>query len=210
MIDLDQLSPADLSALMCSRICHDIISPVGAINNGLELLEDEGADEAAMELIRSSAHSAAARLQFFRIAFGAAGSAGVQIDTGDAEAVAKSWIACEKPEMKWNCDRALLPKNQVKLILNLLVVANASIPRGGEIDCTVEDALTGAPKINITVKGRLMRVPQAFQDMVDGRKSEEPVDAHAVQFYYTLLLVRETGMTIDIDMNDDAITYTAV
>jgi histidine phosphotransferase ChpT len=209
MIDLDQLSPADLSALLCSRICHDIISPVGAINNGLELLEEEGADESAMELIRSSAQSAAARLQFFRIAFGAAGSAGVQIDTGDAEAVAKTWIACEKPELTWSCDRALLPKNKVKLILNMLVLGNASIPRGGELDCTVDDALTDAPKVTVTAKGRMMRVPQAFQDMVDGRKSEDPVDAHAVQFYYTLLLSRETGMALDIDMTDDAITYRA-
>lgn len=209
MIDLDQLSAADLSALLCSRICHDIISPVGAINNGLELLDEEGADEAAMGLIRSSAITAAARLQFFRIAFGAAGSAGVQIDTGDAETVAKAWIANEKPEFEWSCDRALLPKNQVKLILNLLVVANASIPRGGEIKCQIDDALTGEPKINISASGRMMRIPQAFQDMYDGRTGEHPIDAHSVQFFYTMLLARETGMKLVLDQNDELITYSA-
>lgn len=207
MIDLDQLSPADMSALLCSRICHDIISPVGAINNGLELLDEDGAADAAMELIRNSATSAAARLQFFRIAFGAAGSAGVQIDTGDAEAVAKSWIANEKPELDWICDRALLPKNQVKLMLNLLVLTNASLPRGGSIRFEVSDALAGEPKITITAQGKMMRIPQAFQDMYDGRTREEPVDAHSIQYYYTLLLLREAGMTLDMHLSDTELTY---
>lgn len=209
MIDLDQLSPADLSALLCSRICHDIISPVGAINNGLELLEEEGMDEAAMGLITDSAANAAARLQFLRIAFGAAGSAGVQIDTGDAEIVAKGWMAKEKPDFTWTSDRALMPKNKVKLMLNLLIVAVASIPRGGEIKLAVEGALTETPIISLKAAGKLKRIPQHFQDMVDGRKGEDPIDAHTVQFYYTLLLMREAGMTLSIDMDDDWITYTA-
>lgn len=210
MIDLDQLSPADLSALLCSRICHDIISPVGAINNGLELLEEEGMDEAAMGLITDSAANAAARLQFLRIAFGAAGSAGVQIDTGDAESVAKGWMAKEKPEFSWNADRALMPKNKVKLVLNLLIVAVASIPRGGEINLSIDGALTEQPKIHLKAAGKMKRIPQHFQDMVDGRTGEDPIDAHTVQFYYTLLLMREAGMTLTIDMDDEWITYSAV
>ena len=86
------ISALDLGALLCSRICHDIISPVGAINNGLELLEEGGADEDAMELIKASARNASARLQFARIAFGAAGSASVQIDTGDAHSVTREYF----------------------------------------------------------------------------------------------------------------------
>src|SRR5690606_5368835 len=119
MADIFTLSAPDLAALLCSRVCHDIISPVGAINNGLELLEEGGADEDAMMLIRRSAINASARLQFARIAFGAAGSAGMQIDTGDAEAVATAFIGNEKPELEWVGGRALLPKNKVKLLLNL-------------------------------------------------------------------------------------------
>ncbi|MGB7433095.1 MAG: histidine phosphotransferase family protein [Ahrensia sp.] len=210
MIDLDQLSPADLSALLCSRICHDIISPVGAINNGLELLEEEGMDEAAMGLITDSAANAAARLQFLRIAFGAAGSAGVQIDTGDAETVAMGWMAKEKPEFSWQSDRALMPKNKVKLVLNLLIVAVASIPRGGEVKLQIDGALTDEPKIHVKASGKLKRIPRHFQDMVDGRPGEDPIDAHTVQFYYTLLLLREAGMTLSIDMDDEWITYSAV
>ena len=97
MPKLPDLAGMDLAALLCSRVCHDVISPVGAIANGIELL-DEGADEdtaeIAMDLIRSSAKNASARLQFARIAFGAAGSAGAHIDTGDAEAVARSPTSC--------------------------------------------------------------------------------------------------------------------
>ena len=110
MSDVLTLSAPDLAALLCSRVCHDIISPVGAINNGLELLDEGGSDEDAMRLIRTSARNASARLQFARIAFGAAGSAGMQIDTGNAEAVASAFLANEKPEFEWCGARALLPK----------------------------------------------------------------------------------------------------
>ncbi len=81
------LDPLDLTALVCSRVCHDVISPVGAIVNGLEVLadeKDESMKEVALDLIRKSAVQASARLQFARLAFGAAGSAGAQIDLGDA------------------------------------------------------------------------------------------------------------------------------
>lgn len=209
MIDLNQLSAADLSALLSSRICHDIISPVGAINNGLELLDEEGAEEAAMDLVRSSAVTAAARLQFLRIAFGAAGSAGVEIDTGDAETVAKAWMAGEKPEFTWQCERAYLPKNQVKLLLNMLVIANASIPRGGDVLCQLENTADKRPTITVTATGRMQRVPQKLQDMLDGRVGEEPIDAHTVQFYYTLLLADLAGMDFHATGGDDPVVYKA-
>src|SRR6188472_2122171 len=142
MSELFTLSAPDLAALLCSRVCHDIISPVGAINNGLELLDEGGADADAMQLIRSSARVAAAKLKFARIAFGAAGSAGMVIDTGDAESVAQSYFANEKPELIWLGERALLPKNKVKLLLNLLMVAGAAIPRGGKIVVNLIDLQT--------------------------------------------------------------------
>lgn len=88
------LSALDLAALLCSRVCHDVISPVGAIVNGLEVLEEEK-DESmrafAEDLIRKSARQASARLQFARLAFGAAGSAGAAIDLGDAAQIAKGF-----------------------------------------------------------------------------------------------------------------------
>lgn len=208
MGDIFTLTAPELAALLCSRVCHDIISPVGAINNGLELLEEGGADEDAMRLIRTSARNASARLQFARIAFGAAGSAGMLIDTGDAEAVAIAFIANEKPELEWKGARALLPKNKVKLLLNLLLVANAAIPRGGKLTVELADLET-APRFVLTAQGTMMRVPAKFLELHSGAKPEDPIDAHAVQPYYTLLLAREASMTISIRASAEDIVLTA-
>lgn len=207
MAVLLSLSAPDLAALLCSRVCHDIISPVGAINNGLELLDEGGADEDAMNLIRTSARNASARLQFARIAFGAAGSAGMQIDTGDAQSVATSFMAAEKPELVWQGDRALLPKNQVKLLLNLLLVANAAIPRGGRIEVNVSTA--GPTRFELRAFGPMMRVPARFLELYSEQSPEEPVDAHSVQFYYTLLLAREAGMEIELRAGPEEILFRA-
>lgn len=209
MSDVFTLSAPDLAALLCSRICHDIISPVGAINNGLELLDEGGADEDAMNLIRTSARNASARLQFARIAFGAAGSAGMMIDTGDAEAVAAAYIKNEKPEFEWVGRRALLPKNKVKLLLNLILVSIGTIPRGGKIKVELDDVETEA-KFTLTSSGPMVRVPPKFLELHSGNKPEEPIDAHSVQPYYTLLLAREAGMQINIRATAEEIVLSAV
>ena len=132
-LNLDGL---DLAALLCSRVCHDVISPVGAIVNGLEVLEDDQ-DESmrtfALDLIGKSARQASARLKFARIAFGAAGSAGASIDVADAESVSRGMFSDEKTKLTWTAPQALFPKNKVKLLLNLVMVATSAIPRGGVI-----------------------------------------------------------------------------
>lgn len=207
MAEIFNLSAADLAALLCSRVCHDIISPVGAVNNGLELL-DEGATEDAMMLIRTSARKASARLQFARIAFGAAGSAGMLIDTGDAEAVAGAYLRDEKPELTWQGRRALLPKNKVKLLLNLILIAHAAIPKGGRITVTLDDVDTD-PRFTLSAAGPAARVPPKFLELHAGQKPEEPIDAHSVQPYYTLLLAREAGMAIQIRANPEEIVLIA-
>lgn len=208
MAELVTLSALDLAALLCSRVCHDIISPVGAINNGLELLDEGGADEDAMQLIRTSARNASARLQFARLAFGAAGSAGMQIDTGDAQSVAIEYLANEKPTLIWNGGRALLPKNKVKLLLNLLLTSIGTIPRGGTITVNLAD-LDNNPRFSLVSTGAMMRVPPKFLELHSGGQPEEPIDAHSVQPYYTLLLAREAGMEITINTNAENITLGA-
>src|SRR5438034_6062722 len=122
-ITLDAL---DLAALLCSRVCHDLISPAGAIVNGLEVLEESKDEETktfALDLIKKSARTASARLQFCRLAFGAAGSASAQIDLGDAQVMAHAFLEDGKTALVWNLPRALLPKNRVKLLLNMLIIA---------------------------------------------------------------------------------------
>src|ERR671911_1817572 len=119
-ISLDSL---DLAALLCSRVCHDVISPVGAIVNGLEVLEEDDLDmrDFALDLIRKSANQASARLQFARLAFGAAGSAGASIDLGDAEAVARGMFGDDKIAFTWAAPPALFPKDKVKRLLHLVM-----------------------------------------------------------------------------------------
>ncbi|MHC5307913.1 histidine phosphotransferase ChpT [Bartonella sp. LJL80] len=202
------LSPADLAALLCSRICHDLISPVGAINNGMELYDEGGAEEDALQLIRMSAANASARLQFARIAFGAAGSAGSEIDTGDAEQVAKNYMANEKANLEWRAQRLLLPKNEVKLLLNLLLTANAAIPRGGDIILTIVEQ-AGKRKFQFDVSGKMLRVPPKFLELYNGQTPDDAIDAHAIQPYYTLLLSELSGMSISVQVAPETITFSA-
>lgn len=202
-LDLDSL---DLAALLCSRVCHDVISPVGAIVNGLEVMEDEsdpGMKDFALDLIRKSARQASARLQFARIAFGAAGSAGAAIDTGDAEQVAKGFFHDDKTRLVWNAERQLLPKNRVKLLLNLLVMAAQGIPRGGEIEVTITGD-ESASSFLIAASGKNARIPPHAQALLDGEPEGDSVDAHGIQFYYTGLVARASAMAVSLDLDGDA------
>ncbi|MBB4566250.1 histidine phosphotransferase ChpT [Rhizobium leucaenae] len=202
------LTGPDLAALLCSRVCHDVISPVGAINNGLELLDEGGADADAMELIRTSALNASVRLKFARLAFGASGSVGASIDTGEAERAAKDFAAAEKKtEVSWVGPRAIVAKNRVKLLLNLFLVAYGSIPRGGNIEVTLENPDLDA-KFTITAKGRMMRVPPKFAEICSGAL-EEAVDAHSIQPYYTVLLADESGMELSYNATPEELTFSA-
>lgn len=202
------LSGPDLAALLCSRVCHDVISPVGAINNGLELLDEGGTDADALDLIRTSALNASVRLKFARLAFGASGSVGASIDTGEAEKAAKDFAAAEKKtEVTWSGPRAIIPKNRVKLLLNLFLVAYSAIPRGGSMDIVLEDVETD-PKFSITVKGRMLRVPAKYVEINSGTL-EEAVDGHTIQPYYTVLLADECGMELKHVSYEDRITFIA-
>lgn len=202
------LSGADLAALLCSRVCHDVISPVGAINNGLELLDESGTDADAMDLIRTSALNASVRLKFVRLAFGASGSVGASIDTGEAEKAARDFAAAEKKtEIIWNGPRAIIPKNRVKLLLNLFLIAYSSIPRGGLIEVTLENPELDATFI-IVAKGRMMRAPPKFIEINSGTV-EEAIDAHSVQPYYTVLLAEEANMELTHEVTSEEIIYRA-
>ncbi len=204
-VTLDSL---DLAALLCSRICHDLISPAGAIVNGLEVLDEGGDAETqkfAMDLIKKSARTASARLQFCRIAFGAAGSAGAQIDTGDAETMARGFIEDEKVKLTWNLQRALLPKNRVKLLLNMLVVAGGTIPRGGTL--TVDPIGSGDEiGFKITATGINARIPQAVPGLLDGASENGTVDAQAIQPFYTGLLARACKLSVGLAVEGDTVT----
>jgi len=199
------LEPLELAALLCSRVCHDVISPVGAIVNGLEVLEeekDESMREFAHDLIKKSAKQASARLQFARIAFGAAGSAGAAIDLGDAVQIAKGFIEDDRIKLEMDAPRVLLPKNQVKLLLNLLMTATSTIPRGGVIRAKV-DVEGEQGRFDIRATGTSARIPTNVEALLRGESETGTIDAHAIQPYYTGLMARSAGMTISLSLNGD-------
>ena len=138
-----ELGDLELAALVSSRICHDVINPVAAISNGLEMLDEEPDSdmrEAAMDLIRKSASQASAKLQFARLAFGAAGSAGAEIDLRDAEKVAVGFVqGTGKHQVVWRGPLAALPKNKAKLLLNLVALGAV----GGEGKLRIAQNLEG-------------------------------------------------------------------
>jgi histidine phosphotransferase ChpT len=200
----------ELAALLCSRVCHDLISPVGAIVNGLEVLDDNPKPEDrefALDLIRKSARTASARLQFCRLAFGAAGSSGAQIDLGDAQNMARGHIEDGKIAISWNLPRLLLPKNRVKLLLNMLVIAQATIPRGGTL--TVDPVGDGETmSFRVTAAGLNARLPQNIAGLLSA-SSTSTVDAHAVQPYYTRLLAQACGLTVTLAPEGEKVVVSA-
>jgi histidine phosphotransferase ChpT len=200
----------ELAALLCSRVCHDLISPVGAIVNGLEVLDDNPKPEDrefALDLIRKSARTASARLQFCRLAFGAAGSAGAQIDLGDALTMARGHLEDAKTTIAWNLPRVLLAKNRVKLLLNMMVIAQQTIPRGGVL--TVDPVGQGDTiGFRVTASGLNARMPQNIADLLSSGHSSG-VDAHAVQPYYTRLLAQACGLKVTLAPEGDAVVVTA-
>jgi histidine phosphotransferase ChpT len=201
----------DLAALLCSRVCHDLISPVGAIVNGLEVLEeekDESTKEFALDLIKRSAATASAKLQFCRIAFGAAGSAGAQIDLGDAEKIARGFLEDDKTKIDWNLPRALLAKNRVKLLLNMLVIAGQAIPRGGKV--TVDPIGAGDNLgFKVSAAGTNAKIPPAVPPLLTGELGGETVDAHRIQPFYAGLLAKACGLKATVAMEGEAVVVSA-
>jgi histidine phosphotransferase ChpT len=196
----------DLAALLCSRVCHDLISPVGAIVNGLEVLDEDKDEETktfALDLIKKSAQQASAKLQFCRLAFGAAGSAGAQIELGDAEKVARGLIEDGKTTIVWNLPREFVPKNRAKLLLNMLMVAVGTIPRGGIL--TIDPAEGG---YRVAATGLNARLSPVTAELLAGSPAH-PVDAHAIQPVYTGILARDCGLTVSAAVEGDAVVVAA-
>ena len=207
-VTLDSL---DLAALLCSRVCHDVISPVGAIVNGLEVLEDENdasMRDFALDLIRKSAKQASARLQFARLAFGAAGSAGASIDLGDAEQVARGLFQDDKVAFSWSGPRVLLPKNRVKLLLNLVVLGINAVPRGGAVHVTVTGDAE-AWEFVLLSKGLNARIPPPAEALLAGSPEGGTVDAHGIQVFYAGMVARAAGMNVALAIAGDEVTISA-
>lgn len=205
MTTFPELSSADLAALLCSKLCHDIISPVFGIQSGLEFLEEMPNDTESRDLVRSSLNSAVAKLQFARIAFGAAGSPTAAVDLTDARKAAEGYMAHEKAELVW--DGAVGPANKhfVKVILNLIALANASVSRGGQVRVSVESIEPSRAVVEAT--GQRVRLQPRFKQLLEGMEPESAIDAQAIQPYYVLFLAREAGLTVNFEQTETSIVF---
>ena len=205
------LGDLELAALVSSRICHDVINPVSAISNGLEMLAeepDQATRDAAMDLIRKSTAQASAKLQFARLAFGAAGSAGAEIDLRDAEKVAREFVGGSgKHQVDWQGPAVTLPKNKVKLLLNLVALGVVALPRGG----TVKIEIGGTPpsvSFVVHARGDSARLADQVKSLLAGTNGVA-VDAHSIQPYYARRVAAAAGMTITVEAREGEVEFKA-
>ncbi len=189
----------ELAALISSKICHDVIGPVGAIYNGLEILDEDDDEEAknyALDVIRNVTEQASARLQFARFAFGAAGSAGAMIDLGTAEQISRGFIGKGKHNLIWRTVPGHMGKDKVKLLLNLVASAVTALPRGGDIEVQMGGSLEN-PSFLIRCRGATARPPQHLAEFIAG-EHPPPLDAMTIQAYYTWRLASTAGMRLEV------------
>jgi len=163
----------DLASLLCSRLCHDLMSPVGALNNGVELLADEtdpDMQEKCLELLADSARATANKLKFFRLAFGAGGGFGDEIDTREAEAALEGLFGDGKVELGWVVEDEKLPKGAIRLLLNLSLLAGDALVRGGRLDVGAERG-PGGIEIAVRAEGpRVLLDPALRETLASGGK----------------------------------------
>lgn len=202
------VSPVDFASLLCSRLCHDLLSPIGALNNGLELLADE-TDPAmrarCMELLADSARVSASKLKFFRLAFGAAGGFGEEVATREARAAIEGLIGDNKRiELDWVVEVPTMPKAAIKVLLNLVLIASESLVRGGRMEIGGEDN-AGHLEIVVKVEGaRLVLDPEIRRTLIEGQGSDE-VTPRAAAAYMVHALATESGGSMQVFEPDEGV-----
>lgn len=204
------MNEMEFAALLVSRVCHDLVSPVGAVMNGLEILEDEPdasmrAD--AMRLVISSAALAAARLQFARIAFGAAGSAGAELDLNEVGRMTQGLLKGGKVEVDWQAASLNWPKDWAKLLMNATLLAADSLPRGGIVHVeTSADAAT--PGFRIRATGTGARILEEVEKAIRGEPNAA-VDSRSIQPYLTHKLSRGLNAALTFISRDNEVELVA-
>jgi histidine phosphotransferase ChpT len=201
------MNAVDLASLLCSRLCHDLMSPVGALNNGIELLADEQDPEMrerCLELLSDSARATANKLKFFRLAFGAGGGFGDAIDTTEAKAALQGLVSSDKVELGWMIEDAKLSKGAVKLLLNLALIAGDSLVRGGRLDIGAESSGSTGTEIVIRAEGSRIAIdPVITQTLLDG--AESGVEARAAGAWLAHSLAAEAGGSIQLSRPSETV-----
>ncbi|APW73135.1 histidine phosphotransferase family protein [Sphingopyxis granuli] len=198
----------DFASMLASRLCHDLLSPVGAFANGLELLADEQDAEMrarVFDLLEQSARTSANKLKFFRLAFGSAGGFGDAVPPDEAKAAIEGIMADRPIELNWMIADEPLPKPAVKIILNLALILVDALVRGGRLDIGCEKAGEGieialhAEAERILVDAdveRLLSEGEGAAAMTSRTAPAALVQAVAAQNGGTVMLARETPTSL--------------
>jgi len=195
------MTAVDLASLLCSRLCHDLMSPVGALNNGIELLADEQDPEMrdkCLELLADSARASANKLKFFRLAFGAGGGFGEEVDTHEAQGALEGVFGAERRiELGWMVGDEKLPKGAVKLLLNLALLAGDALVRGGRLDVGAERT-DGQIELVIRGQGPRILLDPVLRETLARGASDGTVEPRAAGAWLAHSLAAETGGSIQL------------
>lgn len=199
-------SAIDFASLLCSRLCHDLLSPVGALNNGLELLADEHDPDMrarCLDLLNESARASANKLKFFRLAFGAGGGFGEQVDAREAKTAIEGMFGeGGRVEIGWMVEPATLSKPAIKVLLNLALIAGDALVRGGRLDIGAEKTAGGTEMVVRAEGPRLVLDPELRQAL-EGRTSADQVTPRAAAAWLVSQLVAQADGGIQVSAPED-------
>ena len=206
-----KLTAANLAALLCARICHDLISPVGALTAALEVLDDDNLDmrDDAIDLIKLSAGQASAKLQFLRLAFGAGGSAPELIASAELQRLTMGVYGGGKANINWALGSDGLDKTAARVLLNLIMLAVMAVPRGGEITISSEES-SGQTSLKIVCEGLKARLEDSVPTTLAGSAPEKGFDGRTIQPFYTGMIARECGGKAAAQIDGEIVTFSAV
>jgi len=206
------MSDSDFAALLCSRLCHDLVSPVGAINNGLEILEDEtdaSMREAVVDLITKSTQQAAYKLQFFRLAFGAAGGFSSQLDVREAEKAIREILIGSRVTFEWFVSVTSVSKSLVKLLLNVALLVSESLIRGGVLTVKL-DATDDGHTLEILASGDRVILQAPIKAALLGELAHEELEPRTAPAHLAAILVAEMGGKLAIRQDDNELAVKAL
>jgi histidine phosphotransferase ChpT len=195
----------EFASLLCSRLCHDLLSPVGALNNGIELLSDEHDPEMrarCLDLLGESARASANKLKFFRLAFGAAGGFADEVDTREARVAIDGLFGTDgRIQLGWMVDAPTMSKSALKILLNLVLIAGDSLVRGGRLDVGAERHGEGLD-IVVRAEGPRIVLDPELKNVLTGRSDEETIAPRAAAAWLAYSLVSDGGG--EIQVSDEA------
>lgn len=191
----------EFASLLCSRLCHDLLSPVGALNNGIELLADEHDPEMrarCLDLLAESARASANKLKFFRLAFGAAGGFADVVDTREARAAIEGLFGGDgRIQLGWMVDEPTMSKAALKVLLNLALIAGDALVRGGSLDIGAETHGDGLDIVVRAEGSRIVLDPELKQVLLGATGADE-VAPRAAAAWLAHSLVAEGGGQIQV------------